>query len=112
LSAAEIRKRSARLGWKCTRACLPKKQEVLAISLLFDSILPSKVDSFTTAIIESVIDLTQIKPSQYQNEANRLQIMPAMESRWVARERKSLSMPGEKPSLEELDRLLSDNCLN
>ena len=108
---AEIRKRSARLGWNYTRTCLLKKQDVLAISLLFDSILPSNVDSSTTAITKSIIDLTQIKPSQYQNEADRLQIMLAMGSGWVARERESLSMPGDQPSVEELDSLLPYNWL-
>jgi hypothetical protein len=34
-----------------------------------------------------------------------------MGSGWVALERESLSMPGDQPSVEELDSLLPDNWL-
>ncbi len=45
----------------------------VGISLFFDSIIQTKVDTSTVAITESEFGLTQNKPGQYQNGTERLQ---------------------------------------
>ena len=44
----------------------------VGISLFFDSIIQTKVDTSTVAITESEFGLTQNKPGQYQNGTERL----------------------------------------